>query len=173
MRFNLNWVFNDPSQLVFQSRLSLWGTREERRSEIKSKRLIEVSLAEPLPRRIDRWYRTGLLLIGDAAHPMSPVAGVGINYAIQDAVVAANLLDRPLKSGAVKVTDLAKVQRQRELPTRIIQGFQSIVQNRIVAQALATTDTDFKLPWLMRLPWFRYLPPRLIGLGVFPVRVRC
>jgi 2-polyprenyl-6-methoxyphenol hydroxylase-like FAD-dependent oxidoreductase len=123
--------------------------------------------------RIDRWYRAGLLLIGDAAHPMSPVAGVGINYAIQDAVVAANLLSQPLRSGVVKVENLAKVQRQRELPTRIIQGFQSIVQNRIVAQALATTDTDFKLPWLMRLPWFRYLPPRLIGLGVFPVHVRC
>ena len=55
----------------------------------------------------------------------------------------------------------------------IIQGFQSIVQNRIVAQALAPTDTDFKLPWLMRLSWFRYLPPRLIGLGIFPVHVRC
>ena len=123
--------------------------------------------------RVDRWYRPGLLLIGDAAHTMSPVAGVGITYAIQDAVVAANLLSQPLKSGVVKVANLAKVQRQRELPTRIIQGFQSIAQNRIVAQALATTDTEFKLPWVMRLPWFRYLPPRLIGLGIFPVHVRC
>jgi 2-polyprenyl-6-methoxyphenol hydroxylase-like FAD-dependent oxidoreductase len=104
---------------------------------------------------------------------MSPVAGVGINYAIQDAVVAANLLSQTLKAGVIKVADLAKVQRQRELPTRIIQGFQSIAQNRIVAQALSTTNTEFKLPWLMRLPWFRYLPPRLIGLGVCPVHVRC
>lgn len=71
------------------------------------------------------------------------------------------------------MASLAKVQRQRELPTRIIQSFQSIAQNRIVAQALATTDTEFKLPWVMRLPWFHYLPPHLIGLGVFAVHVRC
>lgn len=139
--------------------------------------------------RVKQWYRSGVLLIGDAAHIMSPVGGVGINYAIQDAVVTANLLSKALKSGGVSISDLAKVQRHRELPTRIIQGFQGMIQQRLIAQALmireeappipTLTDRlhqrqgEFKLPWLMRLPWFRNLPPRLIGLGIFPVHVRC
>jgi 2-polyprenyl-6-methoxyphenol hydroxylase-like FAD-dependent oxidoreductase len=75
--------------------------------------------------RVQRWYRPGLLLIGDAAHVMSPVGGVGINYAIQDAVVTANVLTKPLQNHHVELKDLAKVQHQRELPTRIIQAFQT------------------------------------------------
>lgn len=120
--------------------------------------------------RLPRWYSPGLLLIGDAAHVMSPVGGVGINYAIQDAVVAANVLSTPLKSNAVHLWDLAEVQRQRELPTRIIQAFQSIIQQQIIKGALDTTR-KFTVPAFLRLPILRDLPARIIGFGVWPVHV--
>jgi len=120
--------------------------------------------------RVKRWYRPGLLLIGDAAHIMSPVGGVGINYAIQDAVVAANVLSQPLQNKHVKLSDLAKVQRQRELPTRIIQAFQTFIQKRVFFPVLNSNRT-FKPPALLRLPILRDLPARLIALGVFPVHV--
>ncbi len=121
--------------------------------------------------RVKRWYHPGLLLIGDAAHVMSPVGGVGINYAIQDAVVAANVLSKPLKNRQVQLSDLAKVQRQRELPTRIIQAFQTFVQKRVFAPIL-TENSTFAPPAFLRLPLLRDLPGRLIGLGVFPVHVK-
>ncbi|BAT55641.1 putative monooxygenase [Nostoc sp. NIES-3756] len=120
---------------------------------------------------VKRWYRPGLLLIGDAAHIMSPVGGVGINYAIQDAVVAANVLTKPLQNHHLELRDLAKVQRQRELPTRIIQAFQTFVQKRVLAPVLAA-DSTFQPPKLLRLPILRDLPARLIALGVFPVHVQ-
>ena len=75
--------------------------------------------------RLPQWYRPGLLLIGDAAHTMSPVGGVGINYAVQDAIVAANILSKPLKNGSLHLWDLAEVQRQREWPIKAIQAFQN------------------------------------------------
>jgi len=84
--------------------------------------------------RLPRWYRSGLLLLGDAAHTMSPVGGVGINYAIQDAVVAANILAEPLKTGEIQIRDLKAVQQKRELPTRAIQMYQSIIQEGIISQ---------------------------------------
>ncbi|MFN6500323.1 MAG: FAD-dependent oxidoreductase [Nostoc sp. DedQUE01] len=121
--------------------------------------------------RVKRWYHPGLLLIGDAAHVMSPVGGVGINYAIQDAVVAANVLSKPLKNRQVQLNDLAKVQGQRELPTRIIQAFQTFVQKRVFAPVL-TSNRTFIPPAFLRLPVLRDLPGRLIGLGVFPVHVK-
>lgn len=121
--------------------------------------------------RLPRWYLSGLLLIGDAAHVMSPVAGVGINYAIQDAVVAANVLSQHLKAGKVPLKALAAVQCQRELPTRIIQTFQQLVQKLIIAQAL-DPDRTFTPPVILRLPILRDLPARLIAFGVFPVHVR-
>ena len=86
--------------------------------------------------RVSRWYKPGLLLIGDAAHVMSPVGGVGINYAIQDAVVAANVLSEPLKAGRLTTEHLHEVQRQREFPTKVIQWIQSQAQQRIVGAAL-------------------------------------
>lgn len=121
--------------------------------------------------RVKRWYRPGLLLIGDAAHIMSPVGGVGINYAIQDAVVAANVLSKPLKNRQVQLSDLAKVQRQRELPTRIIQAFQTFIQKRVFAPVL-TSNRTFVPPAFLRLPILGDLPGRLIALGVFPVHVK-
>lgn len=121
--------------------------------------------------RLKRWYRPGLLLIGDAAHVMSPVGGVGINYAIQDAVVAANVLTRPLKAGKIELKDLAKVQQQRELPTKIIQALQSFIQQRIFARVL-NLDSSFKLPTWLRLPVLRDLPARVTAFGVFPVHVK-
>ncbi|WP_413172194.1 FAD-dependent oxidoreductase [Anabaena azotica] len=120
---------------------------------------------------VKRWYRPGLLLIGDAAHVMSPVGGVGINYAIQDAVVTANILSQPLKKHRVEISDLAKVQQHRELPTRIIQAFQTLIQKRIFAPILTENQT-FQPPLLLRLPILRDLPARLIALGIFPVHVQ-
>ena len=120
-----------------------------------------------------RWHKPGLLLIGDAAHVMSPVGGVGINYAIQDAVVAANLLTAPLKAGYVAESNLAEVQRQREWTIRVIQRMQSIMQNNLLANAL-NSQGPARVPWQMRLlvriPILRDLPSRLIAFG--PRRVR-
>jgi len=123
--------------------------------------------------RCPLWHKPGLLLIGDAAHVMSPVGGVGINYAIQDAVVAANVLSAGLKSGRVSDADLAEVQRHREWPTRVIQSVQSFLQRHIIAGALNTAQAG-NVPWQLRLfakiPVVRDIPPRLIAFG--PRRVR-
>jgi 2-polyprenyl-6-methoxyphenol hydroxylase-like FAD-dependent oxidoreductase len=119
------------------------------------------------------WYKPGLLLIGDSAHAMSPVGGVGINYAIQDAVVAANILAGPLKAGHVTESDLAEVQRQREWPVRVIQRMQSFMQDNLIAKALASQG-PVRAPWvlraLLRIPVLRDLPAKLIAFG--PRRVR-
>jgi 2-polyprenyl-6-methoxyphenol hydroxylase-like FAD-dependent oxidoreductase len=125
--------------------------------------------------RCPRWYQPGLLLIGDAAHVMSPVGGVGINYAIQDAVVAANILSKPLLEQHLEEEHLAEVQHQREFPTKFIQRFQAIMQKRLLAPALDSTQTTVQVPALVRLlvrmPILRDLPPRLIAFGVQRVRV--
>ncbi len=120
--------------------------------------------------RLPQWYRPGLLLIGDAAHVMSPVGGVGINYAIQDAVVATNILSEPLKRGSWHLWDLAEVQRQREFPTRVIQWFQELAQKRIIARAL-NQNQQFTIPAFLRLPVLRDIPPQLIAFGISPVRL--
>ena len=114
------------------------------------------------------WHKPGLLLIGDAAHVMSPVGGVGINYAIQDAVVAANILAAPLKSGNIAESSLAEVQRRREWPVRVVQRMQSVMQNNLLAKVLASQGST-RVPWIVRLlvriPILRDLPTRLIAFG--------
>jgi 2-polyprenyl-6-methoxyphenol hydroxylase-like FAD-dependent oxidoreductase len=135
----------------------------------------QVSLLSVESSRCPIWCKPGLLLIGDAAHVMSPVGGVGINCAIQDAVVAANLLTKPLLSGRVTLNDLKAVQRKREWPTRIIQGIQTQMQKRIIAGALLSQAHAPSIPWLVRLffriPWLRDIPARILALGVVRVRV--
>ena len=121
---------------------------------------------------LKRWYRPGLLFLGDAAHVVSPVGGVGINLAIQDAVVAANLLAGPLGKGKVRVRHLRAVQRRREWAVRLIQGAQELAQRHVVADALHA-DEQFELSRLLRLllrtPILRNLPARLIAYGAWPV----
>ncbi len=135
----------------------------------------QVSLLSVESNRLACWYRPGLLLIGDAAHTMSPVGGVGINYAIQDAVVAANILASPLRAGQVRLDDLAAVQRQREWPTRIIQSLQTLAQKAVFARVLGSREA-LRVPpivrFLLGLPGLRALPPRLVGFGLTRVHVR-
>ncbi|WP_205964667.1 FAD-dependent oxidoreductase [Ramlibacter agri] len=123
-----------------------------------------------------RWWREGLLCIGDSAHAMSPVGGVGINLAIQDAVAAANLLAQPLREGRLRTQDLEAVQRRREWPARVTQRAQVAIQNEVLSPVLtsSTAPGDLPLPLklLQRLPLLRRLPARLVGIGVRPERVR-
>ena len=125
--------------------------------------------------RLKRWYREGLLCIGDAAHAMSPVGGVGINLAIQDAVAAANLLARPLLEGNLSIAHLASVQKRREWPVRATQRIQLLVQDRVIARVLRA-DEQLTPPMFFRLmsrfPRLQRLPGRLIGMGVRPEHVR-
>ena len=125
--------------------------------------------------RLTQWYRPGLLCIGDAAHAMSPVGGVGINLAIQDAVAAANLLAAPLRERRLTMEDLRRVQRRRMWPTRLTQRMQLFIQNRIIRRVLNSTDTPvlpFAVKLLARFPLLRRIPARLIGMGVRPEHVR-
>ncbi|MGH7829357.1 MAG: FAD-dependent monooxygenase, partial [Candidatus Binatia bacterium] len=125
--------------------------------------------------RLLRWYRPGLVCIGDAAHAMSPVGGVGINLAIQDAVAAANILAGPLREGRPSAEHLQRVQKRREFPTRVTQWMQVALQRRIIARVLDKTR-PFEPPLLLRLlarfPLLRRIPARLIGYGVRPEHVR-
>jgi 2-polyprenyl-6-methoxyphenol hydroxylase-like FAD-dependent oxidoreductase len=126
--------------------------------------------------RLRNWCRPGLLCIGDAAHAMSPVGGVGINLAIQDAVATANLLAVKLKSRTLEDRDLESVQRRRLWPVKVVQRFQVAVQDRVLRPAVSGTVTELKVPWILTLldrsPWLRRWPAQMIGFGVRPEHVR-
>jgi 2-polyprenyl-6-methoxyphenol hydroxylase-like FAD-dependent oxidoreductase len=125
--------------------------------------------------RLKQWWRPGFLCIGDAAHAMSPVGGVGVNLAVQDAVAAANVLAPAFKSRGAQPEDLAAVQRRREWPTKVTQRLQVVMQNNIIAPTLAAhgeVRPPLALRLVTRLPMLSRIPARLIGLGVRPEHVR-
>jgi 2-polyprenyl-6-methoxyphenol hydroxylase-like FAD-dependent oxidoreductase len=125
--------------------------------------------------RVDRlktWWRTGLLCIGDAAHAMSPVGGIGINLAVADAVAAANILCAPLREGRLTNADLRKVQRRRELPTRIIQAGQVFIQNAAIARNLSGDLSPIRIPKFVGRGPLQFIPPIVVGRGFRPEHVR-
>lgn len=125
--------------------------------------------------RLERWYRPGLLCIGDAAHAMSPIGGVGINLAIQDAVATANLLAAPLREGRLGTGHLAQVQQRRELPTRITQAVQVFAQDRVLRPSLddeAPQRPSRRMQLVERIPALRRVAAWAVGMGVRPEHVR-
>jgi 2-polyprenyl-6-methoxyphenol hydroxylase-like FAD-dependent oxidoreductase len=122
--------------------------------------------------RLETWWRTGLLCIGDAAHAMSPAGGVGINLAVADAVAAANILCGPLRDGRITDADLAKVQRRRELPSRIIQAGQVFIQNRAVEPNLTGDLSPIPIPKIIGRGPAQFIPPIVVGRGFRPEHVR-
>lgn len=125
--------------------------------------------------RLVRWYKPGLLCIGDAAHAMSPVGGVGINLAIQDAVAASNLLAVPLREGRLTVADLHRVQQRRVWPTVMTQRLQLFLQHRVISRVLNTAQPlspPLVLRLLARFPFLRAIPARLMGTGFRPEHVK-
>lgn len=131
----------------------------------------DVKLLDVRLNRLPRWYRPGLLCVGDAAHAMSPIGGVGINLAVQDAAAAARILARPLRAGRVSVSDLAGVQSRRWLPTALTQAVQRLIHARFLGRALqgaAPTKAPLPLRLLDRFPRLRVIPAYLVGIGVLP-----
>jgi len=153
--------------------LSLSPFLRDRIEEIRS--FDNVKLLTVAIDRLREWHKPGVLCIGDAAHAMSPVGGVGINLAIQDAVAAANILAEPLRKGVVTREHLAAVQRRREFPMRVIQRIQVLIQNELLSPALASSERP-KPPLLMRLitavPFLRGIPARVLGVGIRPEHVQ-
>jgi 2-polyprenyl-6-methoxyphenol hydroxylase-like FAD-dependent oxidoreductase len=134
----------------------------------------QIKLLTVAVNRLRRWHRPRLLCVGDAAHAMSPIGGVGVNLAVQDAVAAANLLWQPLKTRTLREDDLERVQRRREFPTRVTQRLQVIVQNNVIERVLGAGQS-LATPWLLRLfahvPPLRAIPAWLVGRGVRPEHV--
>ena len=135
----------------------------------------EIKLLTVAVDRLRRWFRSGLLCIGDAAHAMSPIGGVGINLAIQDAVATANILGERLRLGTVNEGDLAAVQQRRTFPTRATQRMQLIVQNNVIRRVLDTTR-PLTPPWPIKLlgrwKFLQRIPARMVGLGFRPEHVK-
>ena len=134
----------------------------------------QVSLLSVTVDRLKEWARPGLLCIGDAAHAMSPIGGVGINLAIQDAVATANLLASTLKRSSPTLAELQQVQHRRTFPTKVTQGIQLFIQDRMIGRVLGS-ERAITLPWPMKLlqkwSWLRRWPARLVGVGVRPEHV--
>src|SRR5213082_3271324 len=134
----------------------------------------EIKLLTVVVDRLEKWWRLGLLCIGDAAHAMSPIGGVGVNLAVQDAVSAANILALPLREGRLTTDDLAAVQRRRTLPMKVIQAMQIGVQSRVI-DPLLDSEKPITAPWAVtlfnRFPVLRRIPARIIGIGVRPEHV--
>ena len=136
----------------------------------------DVKLLTVAINRLPRWTQPGLLCIGDAAHAMSPVGGVGVNLAVQDAVATANLLAMRLASGCPSEQELDAVRQRREFPVRMTQRMQVVVQNNIIAAALKPGNQPLKAPFVMRLvnavPWLQGVTARFVGVGVRPEHVQ-
>src|SRR6266404_375632 len=134
----------------------------------------QIKLLAVMVDRLKRWWRPGLLCIGDSAHAMSPIGGVGINLAIQDAVAAANILAKPLQARAADERDLAAVQKRREFPTRATQRMQILIQNNVIKRVLRSSR--IQAHWLLRLvdrwPLLQRIPARLVGVGFGPEHVK-
>ncbi len=159
---------------AFRSRvLALAPYFSDRIHELRS--FDDVKLLSVAVNRLRRWWRPGLLCIGDAAHAMSPIGGVGINLAVQDAVAAANRLAEPLATGAVRGSDLEAIQRRRAVAARLTQALQLVMQNRIVRPALQAARTPaapFVFKLFDKVPLLRRIPARLIAVGFRPEHIR-
>jgi 2-polyprenyl-6-methoxyphenol hydroxylase-like FAD-dependent oxidoreductase len=135
----------------------------------------DVKLLSVTVDRLKKWWRPGLICIGDAAHAMSPIGGVGINMAVQDAVAAANRLAEPLRTGKARDADLQAIEQRRTLPMRFTQGLQLAIQRRIISRVLAAHERPKPPPFLKlfgAVPILRRIPARLVGLGIRPEHVR-
>jgi 2-polyprenyl-6-methoxyphenol hydroxylase-like FAD-dependent oxidoreductase len=135
----------------------------------------DVKLLTVVVDRLETWSRPGLLCIGDSAHAMSPIGGVGINLAIQDAVATANLLGSKLRRGQIRDQDLAAVERRRRFPTRATQRLQVLVQNQVIRRVLES-NKPLKVAWPLKLfkswAFLRRIPARLVGIGFRPEHIK-